>query len=198
MLSRADSMLAQDLDELLAKSPPYPLSTPQLGTPTLHDFVKGLILSTNIVDVIANHLPNGYRVAWGQVIDKDGNTLSRECDIIIYKDTPYKEIKNKSMKFVLVKKEQARIVIQVKSSIESVKEDDRKYCRALKKFTPKVWYIAECCWARNKNRVKKVGRELKDAGYEHFFYWYRRDDSLERTIDYEPFLKFVKLIKSIR
>ena len=51
-------------------------------------------------------------------INKD--TLSKECDIIIYHGPFYKTIKNKSMKFVIVEKTNAKIVIQVKSSLQSV------------------------------------------------------------------------------
>src|SRR4030042_5371323 len=98
--TRANAVIAQELDELIAKSPPYSLSTPEFGNPTLHDFVKGLILSTNIIEVIDKHLPKGYSADWGQVIDDDGNTLSKECDIIVYKGTPFKHIKNKSISFV--------------------------------------------------------------------------------------------------
>jgi hypothetical protein len=199
-ITRAHAAIAQELDELLSKSTPYALSSPSFGNPTIHDFVKGLILSTNIIEVVDKHLPNGYRVAWGQVIDaRDGNTLSKECDIIIYKSKPFKEIKNSSIKFVLVDKKQTKVVIQVRSSIQSVTAEDKKYCKELKKFVPKVWYIAECCWAKTKNRVNTIKRELKEAGYNQFFYFYRTDgDSLERTIDYEPFIKFINLIKNMR
>jgi hypothetical protein len=67
--TRADAVIAQELDELVSKSSPYALSSPQFGSPTLHDFVKGLILSTNIIEVIDKHLPNGYRADWGQIPD---------------------------------------------------------------------------------------------------------------------------------
>lgn len=199
-LTRAQALIAQELEELIKKSTPYSLSTPQLGNPTLHDFVKGLILSTNIIDAIEKHLPDGYRANWGQIIDeKDGNTLSKECDIIIYEGKPFKEIKNNSMKFTFVGKNRAKVVIQVRSSIASVTKDDKAYCLELKKSVPEVWYIAECCLAKSKSRAETIRRELKSAGYKHFFYWYRRDyDSLERTIDYKPFLKFIDLIKRIR
>ncbi len=198
--TRAEDVIAQELKVLLDKSTPYSLSTPQLGNPTIHDFVKGLILSTNIIEVIDIHLPNGYRADWAQVIDvQNGNTLSKECDIVIYKGKPFKEIKNQSIKFVLVDRKQAKIVIQVRSSIQSVKQEDKTYCQELRKFVPEVWYIAECCWAKSKPRVNKIELELLKVGYSQFFYFYRMDDaSLERTIDYAPFIKLIGLIKTIR
>jgi len=197
-ITRMYVAIAQELDELLAKSTPYALSSPKFGNPTIHDFVKGLILSTNIIETIDKHIPNGYRVDWGQVIDeKDSNVLSKECDIIIYRGKPFKLIENKRIKFVLVTKKQVKIVIQVRSNIHTVTEDDKTYCRELKKFVQKVWYITECCWARNKSRVKIIKDRLKVAGYEQFFYLYRmNDESLEKTIDYEPFIKFINLIKN--
>ena len=199
-ITRSYAIYAQELDELITKSTPYALSSPSFGNPTIHDFVKGLILSTNIIEVIDRHLPNGYRADWGQVIDeKDGNTLSKECDIIIYKSQPFKQIKNKSIKFVLVDKKQTKIVIQVKSSIQSVTAEDKKYCRELNKFVSKDWFIAECCWAGSKNRASVINRDLKNAGYNQFFYFYRMNvNTFDKTIDYEPFVKFINLIKKIR
>lgn len=199
-ITRASAAIIQELDELLAKSTPYAHSSPSFGSPTIHDFVKGLILSTNIIQVIDDHLPNGLYADWGQVIDeKDGNTLSRECDVILYKGKPFKSVRNKSLKFVLADKKQAKMVIQVRSSIQSVSSGDREYCRELKKFVPEIWYIAECCWASSKSRVATIRRELRKSGYDQFFYFYRRhQNSLERTIDYEPFIKFIDLIKKLK
>jgi hypothetical protein len=198
-MTRVYVAIAQELDELVAKSTPYVLSSPSFGSPTIHDFVKGLILSTNIIEVIEKHIPNGYRADWGQVIDeRDGNTLSKECDIIIYKGKPFKEIKNKMIKFVLIGKKQAMIVIQVRSSIQSVTKDDRNYCKELKKFIPKVWFIAECCWAKSKNRAEVIKQELTKAGYNQFFYFYRMDERmLNKTIEYEPFVNFINLVKKL-
>jgi hypothetical protein len=197
-ITRADSVIIQELDELLAKSPPYSLSTPQFGNPTLHDFVKGLILSTNIIEVIDKYVPNGFRADWGQVIDNDGNTLSKECDIIIYKGKPHKPIKNRSLSFVFVKKDQAKIIIQVRSSIQSVTKESREYSKAVRKFAPEIWFVVENCWAKSEGRGKKIERELKKAGYKHFFYFCRMDDNADRTLNHKSFLKFINLIKNIK
>lgn len=197
--TRADAVIAQELDELVGKSSPYSMSSPQFGNPTLHDFVKGLILSTNIIEVIDKHLPNGYRADWGQVIEDDGNTLSKECDIIIYKGKPFKLIKNKSISFVLVNKKQTRIVIQVKSAIQSVTKDNREYSKELRKFVPELWFIAECCWAKSKTRTAKVEKELKKSGYKEFVYFYRMDEnSFNKTINYDSFVKFISAIKRLK
>jgi len=174
-----------------------------LGSTTLHYFVRGLILSTNIIEVIDKHIPNGYRVDWGQVIDeKDGNTLSKECDIIIYKEKPYKTIENNYIRFVLVDKNQAKIVIQVKTNIQSVTDEIKDYCKELKKFVPQVWFIAERCWAGSIKRLSTIEHQLKEAGYKQFFYLYRMDDNtLNRKIeqiDYKRFIKFINLIKRIK
>lgn len=199
-VTRAYAAIAQELDELLAKSTPYPLSSPSFGNPTIHDFVKGLILSTNIIEVIDKHIPNGYKADWGQVIDeKDGNTLSKECDIIIYEGKPFKSIKNRCINFVLVDKKRVKVVIQIRSSIQSVTKDDRSYCRELKKFAPEVWYIAECCWSGSKNRAETIKREMKKVGYNQFIYFYRMDEKISsKTIEYEPFVSFINLIKKVK
>ena len=198
-ITRADAALAQELKVLIEESTPYALSTPSLGTPTFHDFVKGLVLSTNIIQVVDRHIPNGHRADWGQLIDEvDGNILSRECDIIIYSGKPYKFIQNKCMRYVLAVKTQTKVVIQVRSGIHSVSRDDRIYSRDLKRMVPQLWYFAECCWAKTKKRADDIRRDLRGAGYKQFFYLYRMDpDRPKRTIDYEQFIRFVQLVKNI-
>jgi hypothetical protein len=200
VLTRADALIMQELDELLGKSTPYSLSTPQFGNPTLHDFVKGLILSTNIIEHIDKHIPNGFRADWGQVINvEDGNALSKECDIIIYEGKPYKTIENKSIKFVLVDRKQAKIVIQVRTGIQSVTKESKEYCKEVRKYVPELWFISECCWAKSENRAITIERELKNAGYKQFIYFYRMDENtLNKTINYKSFIKFTNMIKKLR
>lgn len=200
-MARYDDAIAQELDVLIAEATPYSLSSPSFGNPTIHDFVKGLILATNIIKVIEKYQQEGYHADWGQVIDKrSGNALSNESDIIIYKGKPgCKTIKNQSMKFVLVDKNQARVVIQVKSGIDAVREEDKKYCKSLSKFVPEVWFFAECCWANKPSRVKDIRSKLKRAGYKQFFYLYSMDDKRScKSIDYNQFVKFIELIKKIK
>ena len=200
-VSRYSDALTTELKELISKSTPYSLSSPSFGNPTIHDFVKGLILSTNIITVIDKYIPNGYRADWGQIIDKKtGNALSNENDIIIYEGKPgCKTYDNKSMRFVLVDKEQAKIVIQVRSSISCVTNDDRSYCNNLLQFVPYVWYFVECCFAKSKNRVDTIRRELKKAGYNQFFYFYRMDTkTLSKTIEDELFVSFIEMVKKIK
>jgi hypothetical protein len=200
-MARYDDAIAQELDVLIAEATPYSLSSPSFGNPTIHDFVKGLILATNIIKVIEKYQPEGYYADWGQVIDKrSGNALSNESDIIIYKGRPgCKTIKNQSMRFVLVDKSQARVVIQVKSGIDSIRQEDRTYCRSLSRFVPGLWFFAECCWANSPSRVKAIRSGLKRAGYKEFFYLYSMDDEKSRkSIDYSQFVRFVELIKKIK
>ena len=103
------------------------------------------------------------------------------------------------MRFVLVDKKQARVVVQVKSGIDAVREDDKKYCKNLSKFVPEVWFFAECCWANNQSRVRNIRNKLKKAGYKHFFYLYSIDDKKSsRHIDQKQFIKFIELIKKIK
>jgi hypothetical protein len=200
-MARYDDAIGQKLDVLIAEATPYSLSSPSFGNPTIHDFVKGLILATNIIKVIEEYQPEGYHADWGQIIDKrSGNALSNESDIIIYKGKPgCKTINNQSMKFVLVDKNQARVVIQVKSGIDSVREEDKKYCKGLSKFVPEVWFFAECCWANSPSGVKTINSKLKSAGYKQFFYLYSMDDKRSRrNIDYKQFVKFIELIKKVK
>ncbi len=197
-VGRYDELIARELDTLITKSPPYSLSSPKYGNPTLLDFVKGLIIATNVIDVINEYLPNGCHANWGQIIDnKNKDVMSHESDIVIYRGKPgCKMIHNKSMKFALVDKDRAKVVIQVKSSIDSVRDSDRTYCRDLLRFVPEVWYLAECCWAKKVSNLEKT---LKKAGYSRFFYFYKRDeDARIHDVNYHSFLKFIQLIKKIK
>lgn len=200
-MPRYDDAISQELNVLIEEATPYSLSSPSFGNPTIHDFVKGLILATNIIKVINKYKPEGYYADWGQIIDKkNGNVLSNESDIIIYKGRPgCKTIENQSMRFVLVDKNQARVVIQVKSGIAAVKDDDKKYCKSLSQFVPQVWFFTECCWANSESRIKDIGKKLKKAGYKQFFYLYSMDDKKScRRISYPQFIKFIELIKKIK
>ena len=200
-ISRYSDAIASELDVLISKSTPYSLSSPSFGNPTIHDFVKGLILSTNIITVIEKYVPNGYRADWGQIIDKkNGNALSNENDIIIYEGKPgCKEYDNKSMRFVLVDKDQARVVIQVRSNLSSVTNVDKDYCKNLLEFVPKVWYFAECCYAKTDFRAKALEDMLKKIGYSKFFYFYRiNDDGSRSSPNYQSFIKFIELLKKIK
>lgn len=200
-MARYDEVIGQELDVLIAEATPYSLSSPSFGNPTIHDFVKGLILATNIIKVIDKYKPEGFYADWGQIIDKkSGNVLSRESDIIIYKGKPHcKTIENKSMRFVIVDKSQARVVIQVKSGIDSVEEGDKEYCKNLSKFVPHVWFFAECCWANTPTRVKDIEKKLKNVGYKRFFYFYSMDyGKKSKCIDYKRFINFIELVKKIK
>jgi len=199
-LNRVAAAISQELDELISKSTPWALSSPSLGNPTIHDFVKGLILSTNVLEIIDKHIPEGLKANWGQVIDEqDGNALSKECDIIIYKGQPLKTINNKRIHYVLVGKDKAKIVIQVRSGIQSVTADIKEYCKELKRFAPKIWFVAECCWAKGERRANKLKQDLKKAGYECFFYFYIMDyDSLQKTPAYDSFSEFISSIRRIK
>ena len=70
---------------------------------------------------------------------------------------------------------------------------------ALKTFAPEVWFIAECFLAKSINRAERIRTDLKKAGYDKIFYFYRMDyDSLQKTIDYEPFFKFIDAIRKMK
>jgi Domain of unknown function (DUF6602) len=198
-ISRAESIRIREFAALKERVDLYELGSPKWGSPTFHHFVKGLILSSEIISIIKEHLKEGYHADWGQIIDlSDGNVLSSENDIIIYKEKPYKRWKNDTMNFVLVDKSKVVTVIQCSSHIESLTEEHRKYCKNLLKFTPEIWYFAERCWAKGPGRIKQIASNLRKAGYKKFFYLYFIS---ERTLDKEwnetVLFDFVNLIEKI-
>jgi len=198
-MTRVEAAIIQDFKVLLESSAPYALSSPSFGSTTLHDFVKGLILSTNLIDLIEKYIPEGNHVEWGQIIDlKGGNSLSKECDIVLYKANPFKRIANKSMRFVIVERAKTRMVIQVKSGIQSLSRDDKQYCRDVRKFAKEVWYFAENCYAGSKARAEKLRKSAKGAGYGEFFYLVRVNDRTgSRTMDDDQLLRFHKKLTAI-
>lgn len=198
--TRADSLRIAELQALVGKVELYPMSSRAFGSPTLLPFVKGLIFSSEIIEIAREHIKDGFYVDWGQIIDmQNGNLLSRENDIVIYEGKPYKPFQNKTMRFVIVDKSKTRVAIQCTSSIDNISEEHKRYCRDLANFVPEVWYFAECCWAKNEQKIKQIKKKLELVGYSKFFYLYSMDDrSLEKRLNERVLINFIKLIEKIK
>lgn len=170
------------------------------GVPTLHDFVRGLIFSEKMIQIIDEHL-SGYNADWGQLVDeRTGNYLSKECDIIIYKRHPIRAWGKKAIKFVAVENTAAQLVIQCCTSITSVTKEHRVYPQNLKKFVPEIWYLAECYWG-SKNKYNTIRKELEKAGYKRFFYLYRKYEKqgeMHTELNYDGWDEFIRSIRSLR
>jgi len=199
--SRIQISLSYDLRALVEELEGlWCLSSPSFGVPTLHDFVRGLIFSERMLQVIDKNL-NRYNADWGQIVDeRTGNYLSKECDIIIYRGNPIREWGKKAMKFVVVESSAAKLVIQCSTSVTTVSKEHKDYPKDLKKFVPKIWYLAECYWG-SKRQSNVIRRELKKAGYDNFFCLYRkyeRQGEMHKELNYDRWNEFIKSIRNLK
>lgn len=199
--SRIDISFSYDLRALVEELEGlWALSSPSYGVPTLHDFVRGLIFSEKMIQIIDTHI-SGYNADWGQIVDvRTGNYLSRECDIIIYKKNPIRVWGKRAIKFVVVENTAARLVIQCSKDITSLPKGHENYCKNVKQFVPEIWYFAECYWG-SKNQCNVIRKKLKEAGYDRFFHLYRkyeREGEMRKELNYGEWKRFIKLIRSLK
>ncbi len=199
--SRIDISISYDLRAVIEELEGlWYLSSPSFGLGTLHDFVRGLIFSEKMIQIIDGNLPNGYRADWGQIVDeKTGNYLSKECDIIIYKGSPIRNWGKKAIKFVVIENTKAKLVIQCSTNFNLSKEH-KVYPKNIKIFGPEIWYLAERYWGA-RNQFSLIKNELKKAGYAKFFYLYRMYEKKAETykeLNYNGWNEFIRSIRSLK
>ena len=185
------------LDGLVDGLQLQPLTSQQAEGKPLHRFVRGLIFSTQLVDFIENNLPNGYHAGWGQLIDDQGEWLSSENDIIVYRGKPEHEWKTTCLKFMLVQASQANVVIQCRAIVRTVDSDLRTYARQLSEFRSRLWLFAECCWAKSAQRCEQIRQDTLSAGYERFFYLYDHSYNSDVTKNYLGWREFREAIRAL-
>ena len=178
----ADGRVDQTLDQvqlfpLIDALRPLSLLTTQQADDTkpLHHFVRGLIFSATLLDLIRNILPNGHHAGWAQITDAEGNLLSPENDIVIYTGQPRHRWRTSSFEYSVIGSTDAKAVIQCRALVRSVGKDLSGYAKEVRRFCGHVWLFAECCWAKTAERRQEIARDAKEAGYAHFFYLYDFD-----------------------
>jgi hypothetical protein len=171
---RVDETIDQvQLAGLIAKTHMLsPLTTQQAEGSPLHHFVRGLIFSAQLLDILQSLIQNGFHAAWGQLVDDDGNLLSPENDIIVYHGTPRHTWETRSFTYSLIRSRDAVLVIQCRAIVRTVGGDLKDYAKKVKEFCPKIWLIAECCWAKTSERSAQIKKDAQSAGYEKFFFLY--------------------------
>lgn len=199
--SKIDISISYDLRAIIEELQGlWYLSSPILGPGTLHNFVRGLIFSEKMLQVISDNC-DYYYADWGQIVDeRTGNYLSKECDIIIYKGKPRRKWGEKAIKFVVVESAAAKLVIQCGTDVTSVSKEHKEYPKNIKNFVPEVWYLAERYWG-SKNQYNVIKNKLKRLGYNKFFALYRiYEKKGERHIEpnYRGWDEFIKSIRSLR
>jgi hypothetical protein len=164
------------------------------GSALVLPFVKGLRLSARLIYILRVDLSvTNLRVDWGQLLDKNDNSCSPECDIIIHKG--YTGVWNDSdepvMDFKFVKQDCAVAVISCKSYARDV---DKEYVRKLRRYVKHVFLFAECC---APHRAAALRKKAKDAGYAGFGYLYAFDEKQNECIpDEQGWHTFLDAVKS--
>ena len=191
---------ANQLTELVSKLTGWSrLTTQQAEGNPLHHFVRGLIFSAELVDMVEDLVCNGYHAGWGQLVDREGGLLSPENDLIVYHGKPMKKWRTGSFTYSLIRSEDAVLVIQCRAIVRSVGEDLREYATKAKGFCPHIWLFAECCWAKSTARSAQIARDARAAGYEKFFYLYDHSRNEDVTHNFAGWHDFKQAIaRSIR
>lgn len=173
------------------------VTSDQPGGSPLHRFVRGLMFSSKLVDYAEDHLPDGFRADWGQVMDDDGTLLSPESDVIIYTGKARHRFKSRrTMDYAIIPASQARLLIQCRAVLSSVTKELREYLERSRRFCPRIWLFVECCWAKDDKQRAHLAKQVRKAGFEKFFYLYRCIPPQQPVVDLHGWQRFIKLVRS--
>lgn len=173
------------------------------GSGLVLGFVKGLRLSARLIYAIRKNLSTtSLEVDWGHLLDKDGMSLSPECDIIIHKKGYVREWNGNSnpvMNFKFIKSTDTIAVISCKSYAKSIDKPYKAYCERIREYVNNVMLFAECC---PKRRAVALNEKAKKAGYKGFWYLYSVDEQTNETCKdpkvWENFLRTLKKVCGAR
>jgi len=179
------------LRQLIESLDLYRLSERGKGKP-LHPFVRGLILSSTIINQIRLEVNPKYSVSWGQIMDNQGQ-LSKEVDVIIYEGRPYQEWRD--IGFVIVPKEEVLAIIEVKtySYVSQMKKEYRGLCN----YAEKIYAFTES-YAASKRAYEKYRKTLMKIGFEDVFSLYLWLGDEIKELLYEEWYRFLDTMRNAR
>lgn len=161
-------------------------------------FVRGLRLSSQLIYVIRKKLMGSALTAdWGHLLDKDGNYLSPECDIIVYDKQGEEHVWNDDIKpvftFKFIKCTHTKLVISCKSFLNpsNIEVD---YFNELKKHVEKIWLFAEYCGPKSPRRIEETAKRI---GYQEFFFLYTWSKKTSQRKNEKGWIKFITEIKKL-
>lgn len=141
-------------------------------------FVKGLRLSARVIYFLRERLSQtDLEVSWGHIVDKNEQSCSPECDIIIHQKGHIRKWNGNGggtpiMEFKFVEAGKVKAVISCKSELTNI---DKAYPGSLRKFGVKnVFLFAECC---AKRRIAALRRNARKHGYKGVWVLYYLDDN---------------------
>ncbi len=160
-------------------------------------FVKGLRISAELIYCIRGWLSErNFNVNWGHILDKNGQSCSPECDVIIHEPGYIKKWNGNNspvMDFVFVKPESVKAVVSCKSVIMNIDKDYPN--RLLKYGVEKVYLFGESCSHTNYKSLKKRACKL---GYSSLCCaYYTGGDEQPFIRDENSHLEFMDAIKSL-
>ena len=161
-------------------------------------FVKGLRISSLLTYCLRDWLSGSqWEASWGHVVNKEGQSCSPECDIIIHKgyirhwngDGGVKPV----MDFKFVEATDVLAVVSCKSRVTSV---DGDYPGQLSKYgVDKVLLFGECC---SETNYINLDSKAKGAGYLGLWCAYHHDGSGEGFITNENmYADFYKTVRDL-
>jgi hypothetical protein len=165
------------------------------GSALVLPFVKGLRLSARLIYILRAQLSHtDLEVDWGHLLDKDGNSFSPECDVIIHRKGYLQEWNDSTqrvMHFKFIEAMRAIAVISCKSYADSV---DADYVKKVGDYVKNILLFAECC---DPNRIASLKQKAKTAGYVGFWHLYTYDKATGMcTNDPDSWSSFLQAVKS--
>lgn len=158
-------------------------------------FVRGLRISAKVIYFLRQLLSTtNLEVSWGHIVDKNEQSCSRECDVIIHtKGSLQKWNGGESpiMEFKFVEVGSVRAVVSCKAELRSI---DKNYPSELKEYgVSEVLLFAECCEER---RLSALRDRAKRYGYRGVWVAYQKIGSNgEFSIDDGMHFEFAEQIR---
>jgi len=199
MSSRIEDLLRLRMDRLVSTTEVYDLAkkgSASNNNGQLPTFISGLIGSSCLIEEIEQDLRPGLTAKWGQVIDNNNNTMSKEIDVIIFKDKPYFEWKK--LGYALVPKDNVRAAIEVNTwygSGVSTHGDYRSLAQHLNNFCKDFFlfcFSEDCC----APTIQKHTSDLKQFGFKDYFVLYEGPPNNYKPL-YDQWYRFVDMIRNL-
>lgn len=163
---------------------------------SLHTYVRGLILSSSIIDEARQDLSSQYDATWGQILKEDG-TLSKEIDIIIYQGKSYYKWKN--IGFAIVPKQNVKAIIECEEYPSKAIDYYEKVFQELNGFTSNVYLLFEH-YAASPSAYSKTRERLIAFGFKDVFTlycWYTHEGKNKISLCYDDWYRFLNMLRKL-
>ena len=138
---------------------------------SLHSFVSGYIISSHLKSFLSQFLPDDRKISWGQYILPSGE-LSKETDLIIFRNEPVREYKYAN--FILVESDDVSMVIECKSFYEGPKSSLKEAKKHYDVLDPNqvILYFERVRRSLNQSEINKIKEKY---GLNIYSSWYAEE-----------------------